>query len=208
MNIEIKNCNNIDSGEIKINENMLNIKYAINGTGKSSLSKAIFFKTTDINQGTTNLLSLKPYKTQNDATVIPEITGIEKFKNVKMFSDEYIDKYVFKEDELIQGSFDIFIKNEGYDKGLKEIEDLVQEIKNVLKDDKEIETLKNDFGVMINAFGRDAKKGLHGSSILAKAFKNGNKVENIPNGLEVFGDYIKSSENYKWIKWQLEGKEF
>lgn len=41
MNIELYNCNNIDTGSIKITEGVLNIKYAINGTGKSTLSKAI-----------------------------------------------------------------------------------------------------------------------------------------------------------------------
>ena len=34
MNITVSNCNNIDSGTISIHENVLNIKYAINGTGK------------------------------------------------------------------------------------------------------------------------------------------------------------------------------
>ena len=42
MNIEIKNCNNIDSGKIQINENKLNIKYAMNGVGKSTIAKAVF----------------------------------------------------------------------------------------------------------------------------------------------------------------------
>jgi ABC-type lipoprotein export system ATPase subunit len=208
MKIEIRNCNNIDSGEISIEENILNIKYAINGTGKSSISKAILYKSNDINQGTSTLQFLKPFKYQDDKTALSEISGIDKFKTVKMFSDEYINEYIFKEDELIKGSFDIFVKNADYDKGLKEIDDLVQEIKNILKNDKEIEVLKNDFGAMINAFGRDAKNGLHGSSLLAKAFKDGNKVENIPAGLEVYSDYIKSPENYKWIKWQMEGKSF
>ena len=61
---------------------------------------------------------------------------------------------------------------------------------------------------MINAFGKDARNGLHGSSVLAKAFRDGNKVENIPAGLEMFSDFIKSSENFKWIKWQFDGQSF
>ena len=111
MKIEIRNCNNIDSGEISIEENILNIKYAINGTGKSSISKAILYKSNDINQGTSTLQFLKPFKYQDDKTALSEISGIDKFKTVKMFSDEYINEYIFKEDELIKGSFDIFVKN-------------------------------------------------------------------------------------------------
>ena len=36
MNISIKNCNNINSGNITIIEGALNVKYAINGTGKTT----------------------------------------------------------------------------------------------------------------------------------------------------------------------------
>lgn len=41
MLIKLQNCNNIDEGEINIELNKLNIKYAINGTGKSTIVKAI-----------------------------------------------------------------------------------------------------------------------------------------------------------------------
>lgn len=196
------------SGEISIKEDLLNIKYAINGTGKSSISKSILYYTNDKIKSSNTLKELKPYSTLNDDSILPEVQGIDNLRTVQMFSDDYISNYIFNEDELIKGSFDIFVRNEAYETGLHEIEELVQEIKDILKDDKEIEGLKNDFGEMINAFGRDAKKGLHGSSALAKAFKDGNKVENIPAGLEIFSDYIKSSENFKWLKWQFDGQSF
>ena len=41
MNIAIRNCNNIDSAEIAVTAGRLNIKYAINGTGKSTVAHAI-----------------------------------------------------------------------------------------------------------------------------------------------------------------------
>ena len=41
MNIEIRNCNNIDSAAISIAEGKLNIKFAPNGTGKSTIARAI-----------------------------------------------------------------------------------------------------------------------------------------------------------------------
>ena len=41
MRLRIKKCNNIESGEFDIIEGRLNIKYAINGTGKSTIAKAI-----------------------------------------------------------------------------------------------------------------------------------------------------------------------
>ena len=43
MNIEIRNCRNIDSGTLSIQKNKLNIKYGINGTGKSSITAALIY---------------------------------------------------------------------------------------------------------------------------------------------------------------------
>lgn len=42
--IKIMNCNCIKEAEIEIEEYALNIKYGANGTGKSTISKAIFAK--------------------------------------------------------------------------------------------------------------------------------------------------------------------
>ncbi len=40
-NVIIENCNNIDEANINIQLNKLNIKYGINGTGKSTIVRAI-----------------------------------------------------------------------------------------------------------------------------------------------------------------------
>jgi len=56
--IEIKNCNCIKEANIRIEEGTLNIKYGSIGTGKSTISKAIFLKT----HGTDGeLQTLQPY---------------------------------------------------------------------------------------------------------------------------------------------------
>ena len=39
--INIQNCNNITSGEISICANKLNILFGLNGTGKSTIARAI-----------------------------------------------------------------------------------------------------------------------------------------------------------------------
>lgn len=41
--IKIENCNNIAEGELTIEEGKLNILYGINGTGKTTIAKAIEF---------------------------------------------------------------------------------------------------------------------------------------------------------------------
>jgi ABC-type nitrate/sulfonate/bicarbonate transport system ATPase subunit len=208
MDIKIKNCNNIDSGEIKVDKNVLNIKYAINGTGKTTISKAIIKSAIDRTQGSSELYSLKPYKAEADKNIIPEISGCENLNSIKAFDERYINEFVFQQDELVKGSFDIFIRDSHYINTTNEIERLLLEIKHHFTNDKEVEELLSDFSQLSATFGKETKTGIHGSSAIAKAFKNGNKIDNVPEGLEIYKPFIQGRDNAKWIKWQIDGTQF
>lgn len=208
MDIEINNCNNIEHGNVSIKENSLNIKHAINGTGKSTIAKAILASISDREQGTKQLLELTPFKHLEKNTANPEITGTENIKNIRIFDERYINDFVFQADELVKGSFDIFIRDEDYEKGMREIDTLTKTMQDMLAKDKDIEVLINDFNEISSTFGKPIKTGIHASSTIAKAFKDGNKVNTIPPGLEDFKDFIQHTDNFKWIKWQQDGKNY
>ena len=59
LNIELKKCNSIESGQISLVDKSLNIKYGINGTGKSTISKAIEYHVIDKSHSSNELLKLK-----------------------------------------------------------------------------------------------------------------------------------------------------
>ncbi|MFZ1746162.1 MAG: AAA family ATPase [Nitrospirales bacterium] len=208
MEIDILNCNNIEQGTIEIRENSLNIKYAINGTGKSSVSKAIEFSVSDRLGKKTQISALTPFKYSGVPDKAPRVQGIDEISSLRIFDEAYVSDFVFQPDELLKGSFDIFIRDASYEKGLQEIESLVQAIKALLEEDKDIENLIADLTELSGGFGNPTQKGIHASSALSKALKEGNKVANIPDGLEEYKDYIQRSDNFKWIKWQLDGKPF
>ena len=208
MEIEINNCNNIESGKIKIKEGLLNIKYAINGTGKSTISKSIQKSVLSRLSGNNELMELKPFKAFENDSITPMVTGCEAVNSIKVFDELYIDEFAFQPDELLKGSFDILIRSENYDAIMAEIEELVSQIKSHFKEDDEIEALIADFDELSNSFGKPTKKGVHGSSAIAKALKGGNKVVNIPEGLEIYQNFIQGKDNVKWVKWQLEGAQF
>ena len=208
LRILLENCNNIDNGNIEVKEDTLNIKYAINGTGKSTISKALVLGVLDRIDGKTRIHELIPFKHLSSKNSPPKISGIENLTNIKVFDEKYINEFVFQADELVKGSFEIFVKDENYDKGMQEIDALVEKLKSQLAQDQEIEGLVRDFNEISDSFGKETKTGIHASSTLAKAFKGGNKVTNIPEGLEPYKSYIQHSENYKWLKWQLEGKSY
>ena len=91
MDVIIKNCNNIDEANISIKENFLNIKFAANGTGKSTISKAI-----SLNAVTPDKLgTLTPFKVLNDTDAVNEVApivlGTDQISTVATFDNSYIE---------------------------------------------------------------------------------------------------------------------
>lgn len=203
-NIIIKNCNSIDNTQIIIEESKLNIKYGKNGTGKSTIAKAIQY-----HNSPDDLKRLLPFKYQdeNPDGIEPIVEGADEFTNVLIFNEEYINKFVFQEDELIENSFEIFIKDEKYQENLEAMERLFSEVKTVFDGNENLIKIIQDLSDLGSAFS-STKGGFAKSSKIVKAFGQGNKIENIPVGLEEYGDYLKSDQNTSWIQWQTTGNNF
>lgn len=108
MRLKISNCNNIDNGEFDIVEGRLNIKYAINGTGKSTISKTIEAFVTNDQEKKHSLLPFKYYTNGEENS--PKLEGYDQFTKVAIFNEKYIEDYVYQSDELIKNSFEIFVK--------------------------------------------------------------------------------------------------
>lgn len=210
MEIEVKNCNNIDNGVFHIEEGKLNIEYAINGTGKSTLAAAIKYKDSD------ELQKLRPFKYLNDNENIHN--PVVQFQNIKnndiertvIFDENYINTYVFKKgDELLENSFEIFVKTPNYDKHMEEINNLLESITNVFKQDSELDDLVIDLEKFINSFGKPTKQGYSRSGTLLKSLGDGNKLEDIPKDLKLYTPYLTSKNaSSKWLHWQAEGKNY
>lgn len=207
MEIKLKNCNNIDSGKISIFENCLNIKCAINGAGKSTIANAIESFIRDRDNSSNELMNLKPFKYRGDInTNNPEIVGLESINQVAIFNEKYVEQYTFLPDELLKNSFDILIRDDKYEQGMKEINDLIKVISEIFKENKEIDILLKDLNDLNDCFGKS--KGLSKASSIYKGLGTGNKIEHIPKGLEVYKDFIRHSENVSWLKWQMDGSNY
>ena len=111
MEIEIQNCNSIDNAKIVLQEGKLNIKYGINGTGKTSIAKAINYAVEDNKTGSEQLKVLTPFKHLNNSEVIPKVDGVESINNIMIFNEEYVENFVFDKTDLLKNSFEILIKN-------------------------------------------------------------------------------------------------
>lgn len=205
MNIEIRNCNNIECGEFTVAKGRLNIKYAVNGTGKSTIAKAF---EAFINNEENKIKELMPFKYYNKAnSPDPELQNIDTFNSIAVFNEKYIENYIFQPNELIKNSFEIFVKTSNYDVHIKEIEDLLRSVNVAFETHPELDELIDVFGKFIDGFGR-AKNGYSAAGAIAKGIGKGNKISNIPKGLEAYETYLKDKDNIKWLKWQIDGKNY
>ena len=205
MNIEIRNCNNIECGEFTVAKGRLNIKYAVNGTGKSTIAKAF---EAFINNEENKIKELMPFKYYNKAnSPDPELQNIDTFNSIAVFNEKYIENYIFQPNELIKNSFEIFVKTSNYDVHIKEIEDLLRSVNVAFETHPELDELIDVFGKFIDGFGR-AKNGYSAAGAIAKGIGKGNKISNIPEGLEAYETYLKDKDNIKWLKWQIDGKNY
>lgn len=203
--IRLLNCNNIESGEISIKNNHLNIKYGFNGTGKSTISNAINAK---INNNDSALKDLVPFKYKESGTVIPEVQGVEDFNSVKVFNEEYVNSYAFQRDELIKNSFEVFIKTPDYDEHMHKISELLKTIHSAFTSDDTLQSLINDLQAFVESFGK-TKNSFAASSLLGKGLGKGNKLKNIPEELKKYTPFLlKNETNVKWLKWQITGRDY
>lgn len=206
MNIELKNCNNIDSASISLTENKLNIKLAPNGSGKSTIARAIILGSSDDQSKFGELLPFKLRDSNPDGKK-PEVVGTDNIRSVMCFNEDYVRQFVFQQYELISNSFDIFIRTESYKVIEQEIESLVSEIKKIFTNNQELENLISSLKELGGAF-KLTKSGLSKSSTGMKGLSGGNKIQHIPPGLEPYQPFIQSQNSVGWIDWQIKGCDF
>ena len=206
MEIEIGYCNNIDHARISLVENKLNIKFAPNGTGKSTLAKAIQYS---LDNDGSSLVELTPFKLRetNPENITPQVIGVDTIESVMCFNENYVSQIVFKPDELVNNSFDIFIRNETYKELEGAINNLISKIKNLFLNNPKLEILISNLKDLSAAF-KLTKTGISKTSSGIKCLSGGNKIQHIPPNLEAFSSFIQSEVNVSWIDWQIKGYSF
>jgi len=206
MNIRIKNCNNIDNGSINLIEGRLNIKYAINGTGKSTLAKAI-----ELYQIPEQLKILTPYKYLAESPVLdehqPSVDCASEINKVSIFNEESVNQYTFLPDDLLANSFEVLIKTADYESRMRKIQILIQDIQNAFRENPDLDHLIAELTTFISGFG-NAQNGYSKSGAIGKGVAKGNKIANVPVQLREYTPYIQSEINASWLTWQSKGSPY
>lgn len=196
MEIQIKNCNNIKDGKISIEKNKLNIKYGINGTGKSTIALAIEKKD--------NLSFLKPFGSSEE----PSIVCSEEISKVVTFNSDFVNNIVFKGSMVIDNSFEIFIKSEKYDEKRKVI---LEDLKSLNKETISDENTKKLLDILASLEPK-LKLTNTGDVYQTSNFKsilNKENIYKIPTELQNYTEFLSDTEkNINWIDWKTKGFEF
>lgn len=197
--VNISNCNNIRSGSIHISEGKLNIKYGINGTGKTTISRAI----SDANNAD-KIKELQTYYSDDPAQILIN----PRINKILTFDDIFVNQVVFKENEVIENSFEIFIKTPTYDARKSQLDIHLSELKKLMEEDTEITALRDNLINLYGKFtvtstGKLSKKGALGSIL------SSNNLFNIPPELENYRPFITNNDtNINWIAWKTQGDKF
>lgn len=203
MKISIKNCNNIDSAEITLSEGKFNIKYGLNGTGKTTISKSIRLSI----EGDKELKSLIPFKCQSEPEVLlkPKVEFTGSLKTVMYFDEEYVQQFVFLKNEALKGSFEIFIKSPHYVKLEDEIKQIFSDAQIELADNDEINSLIDNLRKLSSSISFTNNNTISKRCDVHKGLAKGNPVEHVPEPLLCYRNFIQSDKSASWISWQTTG---
>lgn len=206
MEIRITNCNNVDNGLTRLTDGRLNIKYAINGTGKSTLAKAL-----SSCKMPEDFKKLTPYKYLGENPVLnehqPFMECSPPINKVSVFNEETVNLYTFLPNDLLANSFEILIKTPDYDSRMGNIQQLIQAIQTTFRENPDLDQLIAELNTFITGFG-NAQSGYSKTGSIGKGMAKGNKIANVPVELRMYTPYIQSEMNASWLTWQSKGAPY
>jgi len=198
IRIRLANCQNVIESEIGIIKDALNIKYGFNGTGKTTIAKAI-----QLHAAKGDLSQLKSFGADSDASVAFSLD----MENVLLFNEDYVNEFVFKESEVLPNSFEVFMKTPEYESRKNNIDAKIEELKLSIDKDEGLITFFKSMSDLLNKLpltkGSEFKLSPHFKAIIAKQ-----NIYKVPPQLSGYQPFFSRSDTTKWIEWKSEGFQF
>ncbi len=196
--ITINNCNNVSAAKIKVHRNCLNIKFAPNGTGKSTIAKATYFAGNE-----KSLSELHSYGSKEN----PSFSSDKPLGKVLIFDEDFVNTFVFIENEVIGKSFEIFIKTPSYDERLQIVNNRLRDLKIDIGKDDELVSLLSTFTDLTTKIqfnnDRTIKNNPFFKSLISKQH-----LRKIPQNLQKFKPFFETTYTVEWVDWKNKGFEF
>lgn len=206
VNLVIENCNCISHAEVSIEPHCLNIKYGMNGTGKTTICKAISLKAQDEQSLINNLLPYGVKKEESDK--LPKVTNLS-FQNIKVFNDSYVNKKVLAKENFFENPYMIFLNTGECDNLEAKIEELLVKLQGAIQSVDGLEELQATFKAYFSIFK------LKGNNV-AKTGGVGELIKGNGSGFEKYHELDSYKPFYEkrdmkdvstWANWRREGVE-
>lgn len=195
--IELKNCGNIINGTITLEEAKLNIKHGINGTGKSTISKSLKYKDNE------KIEELRSFYSVGD----PIVSVTPNIGEIITFDEEFVNQLVFVNNEVIDNSFDVFLKTKDYELKKSQVEERLKLIHTILSSDEQIIKLRQIVIDVNNKFKTTTTGALSSTGMLKSIINR--QVTVIPPELSQYEGFITNQDiNIPWIDWKERGDQF
>jgi energy-coupling factor transporter ATP-binding protein EcfA2 len=198
LKINLKNCNNIAECDIEIKKDTLNIFYAMNGTGKSTIGTAL-----ELLAKGESLDSLKPFK--GDLT--PDGSVNDTLENVLLFNEEFVKTIVFNKSEVIDNAFEVFIKTPKYDELQKAINDKLSRIHFDPVTFENLGALYQVGEAVLKKFSL-TKTGDLKKVGLMKNLTSSKSIFTLPDKIKKFQPLMSKEYNIDWVGWKNDGGKF
>ena len=209
MNVVIENCRSIDNASISIEPGKLNVKFAPNGTGKSTIAKALASAASE-SIGP----DLVPFKWLKEGSAEDHpftVNGLDGIASVEVFDEGYVQSVVFQQDSLFPGSFEAFVRTPEFintENKLKEQLGAMVELSEREDVRKLTADLESFLANLVGNSGLDRNKMPKGSSPVVKALKEGNTWEHEDPLLAPFKPILGQGPFKKWAAWHKQGRDY
>lgn len=161
--VKLACCNNIDCATITLKPNATTVLHGMNGSGKSSVAKAIQLYNGDDGQ---TLEVLKPYASES----LPSVEGLPSDANILVFNEDYVDSMLFKGDmELIENGYKIFVDTPEYRKAAKVTDELLADAVKRLREGGKVAELLSTVNNLLSCFGKVLSRPIRRLAQLRKA---------------------------------------
>jgi len=194
---QVSNCNNIKNAELQLRKNYLNIRYAMNGTGKSTIARAVEIRSKD---GDLSILEAFGCDGKPACELSEDI-------QVLLFNEEYVDRYVLQKSEVMPNSFEVFVKNPDYEELKKVIDERLKHIHIDLSENEDVQTILATGNYARSNF-KFNKDGTLRQTPRVKSLAQSGKVFNLPKELIKFQRLWDKEDKVKWVGWKNEGSSY
>ena len=126
---------------------------------------------------------------------------------VQLFNEKFVDDILFQESEVIQNSFEVFIKTPDYEERKKSIDD---KLRKIHVDVEQNTVLQELFMVGRSVLSRlfITKAGDFKNQGLFKSLTSSENIFQLPEKLKKFKPLMEKDYNVEWVGWKNEGSKY